>query len=97
MPFPTFRPAAAAIAACIALAACTTAPNSSTPVARVVPPTNCKAWVGTDRNAELPGYTLRQADGTSRCVPLLLTAAHAPAGYAGDFHVQEFTLSLIHI
>ena len=43
------------------------------------------------RNAELPGYTLRQADGTSRCVPLLLTAARAPAGYAGDFHVQEFT------
>lgn len=94
MPFPTFRPAAAAIAACIALAACTTAPTSSTsspPVARAVPPTDCKAWVGTDRNAELPGYTLRQADGTSRCVPLLLTAAHAPAGYAGDFHVQEFT------
>ena len=76
--------------ACVALSACST-PPSSTPVARVVPPTDCRAWVGTDRNSELPGYTVKQVNGTSRCVPLLLTVAKPPAGYAGDFYVQEFT------
>ena len=72
------------------LAACTTM-SSSTPVARVTPPTDCRAWVGTDRNAELPGYLLPQSNGTTRCVPLLVTAANPPPGYSGDFYVQEFT------
>src|SRR5262245_29593690 len=76
--------------ACATLAACSTTP-SATPVARVVPPTDCRAWVGTDRNSELPGYMIPQVNGTSRCVPLLVTAAKPPAGYAGDFYVQEFT------
>jgi hypothetical protein len=90
MPFPQFQPAVAAITACIALAACTSLP-SPTPVTRITPPTDCKAWVGTDRNAELPGYTLQQANGKSQCVPLLVTAARPPAGYTGDFYTQEFT------
>ncbi|MFT3772298.1 MAG: hypothetical protein QM820_43440 [Minicystis sp.] len=32
-------------------------------MARITPPTDCKAWVGTDRNAELPGYRLLIANG----------------------------------
>lgn len=61
------------------------------PVARVTPPTDCKAWVGTDRNAELPGYLLPQPGGTTACVPLLVTANTPPAGYGGDYYVEEFT------
>ncbi|MBT2326638.1 hypothetical protein J7E62_30470 [Variovorax paradoxus] len=51
------------------------------------PPTDCRARVGTDRNAELPGYRL----GTV-CVPLLASAHRPPRDYAGrDFYVEEFT------
>jgi hypothetical protein len=39
------------------LAACTAAPDPPLqPVARVLPATDCRAWVGTDRYAELPRY-----------------------------------------
>jgi hypothetical protein len=74
------------------LAACSTRPvPQSQLAARAMPPTDCKAWVGTDRNAELPGYLLPQVDGTTQCVPLLLTANRPPADYRGDFYVDEFT------
>ena len=72
--------------ASLLLAACATM-SASTPVARVTPPTDCRSWVGTDRNAELPGYLIAQPNGTTRCVPLLLTAAKPPPGYSGDFYV----------
>jgi hypothetical protein len=77
-----------ATASAIALAGCATAP---TPVARTAPPTDCTAWVGTDRNAELPGYRLPQSDGRMVCVPLLVTANKPPVGYAGDYYLDEFT------
>jgi pimeloyl-ACP methyl ester carboxylesterase len=80
-----------AAAGALALAACGTPPASQQPLARAVPPTDCKAWVGTDRNAELPGYLLPQASGRTQCVPLLVTANKPPAGYAGDYYVAEFT------
>lgn len=70
--------------------ACSTPPISG-PVARVAPPTDCRAWVGSDRNTELPGYLLPQPGGTTQCVPLLMTASKPPAGYSGDFYVDEFT------
>ena len=56
------RPALLAATAAVLLAGCAsvTAPSR---VARPVPPTDCTAWVGTDRNAELPGYRLPQSDG----------------------------------
>jgi hypothetical protein len=62
--------------------------DNSTP-----PPTDCTAWVGTDRNAMLPGYLLPgQGVGSTVCVPLLLTANPTPASYAGgDYHISEFT------
>jgi hypothetical protein len=74
----------------VALTACST-PPAAPPIARIAPPTDCKAWVGADRNTELPGYRLPQPNGATPCVPLLLTANKPPAGYPGDFYVDEFT------
>jgi len=48
-----------AIGAALALAACSTQPVAPTLV-RTAPATDCKALVGTDRNAELPGYLIKQ-------------------------------------
>ena len=74
------------------IAACSTPPAPTTTiVTRAVPPTDCKAWVGVDRNVELSGYLLPQASGGMQCVPLLVTANKPPAGYRGDFYVDEFT------
>nr|WP_256354144.1 lysophospholipase [Variovorax sp. dw_308] len=56
------------------------------------PPTDCRAWVGTDRDAEIPGYLLPQASGGTVCVPFLQTANKPPANYTGnDYNVDEFT------
>jgi hypothetical protein len=77
-------------AAGVLLSACASAPSGQ-PTVRAVPPTDCTSWVGTDRNRDLPGYLLPRADGGTQCVPLLLTAARPPAGYRGDFYVDEFT------
>jgi len=74
----------------VALAACSTVPVSA-PTPRATAPTDCHAWVGADRNAELPGYLVPQPNGMAQCVPLLLTANKPPAGYRGDFYVDEFT------
>src|SRR6185436_10923010 len=73
------------------LAACAGQPTSAPQlVVRDVPPTDCKAWVGFDRNIELPGYLLRQASGKAECVPLLVTANKPPQGYSDDYYVDEF-------
>jgi hypothetical protein len=55
------------------------------------PPPECRAHVGYDRDADLPGYLLPDKAGGKVCVPFTVTAAQAPAGYRGDFHVDEFT------
>lgn len=78
------------VAGILGVTACSTAPISG-PVARITPPTDCKAWVGSDRNTELPGYLLPAPGSTTQCVPLLLTASKSPPGYSGDFYVDEFT------
>jgi len=86
------RAASCILAACAALAGCTL--NNAPPqqARAAAPPTDCTAHVGTDRNADLPGYRLPGAGGATVCVPLLVTANRAPANYAGrDFHVDEFT------
>ena len=78
-------------AAALVLASCSGL-RPAAPVARAAPPTDCKAWVGVDRNAELPGYLLPQPDGRTACVPLLQTANKPPADYAGgDYYVDEFS------
>jgi hypothetical protein len=76
--------------ATVILAGCAAAPAPQQ-ASRAIPPTDCKAWVGTDRNAELPGYLLPQPSGKTACVPLLLTANKPPAGYVGDYYIDEFT------
>ncbi len=81
-----------ALVAAAVLAACaTTPPATPQPMARAMPPTDCNASVGTDRYAELTGYLLAEANGATQCVPLLVTAIKPPAGYRGDFYVDEFT------
>ncbi len=75
----------------LAVLAAYSAPPVSSPIGRVSPSTNCKTWVGIDRNTELPGYLLQQPNGMTQCVPLLLTANKVPPGYKGDFYVDEFT------
>jgi hypothetical protein len=40
---------------------------------------------------DLPGYLLPDRAGKTVCVPFTATAAQPPAGYRGDFYVDEFT------
>jgi pimeloyl-ACP methyl ester carboxylesterase len=56
-----------------------------------VPPFECEAHVGYDRDLTLPGYLLPTAAGSKTCIPFTSAAAHPPAGYRGDFYVDEFT------
>ncbi|KQU87066.1 hypothetical protein ASC78_05870 [Variovorax sp. Root318D1] len=87
--------AAAAVLASLAVGGCASH-GDAVPVsvsARPEPPaTDCRAWVGADRNHELPGYRLLQTNGRTVCVPLGVNAYRPPAGYAaGDYYVEEFT------
>ena len=56
-----------------------------------IPPAECQAHVGYDRDRDLPGYLIPTERGAPVCVPFTATAAHPPAGYVGDFYVDEFT------
>src|SRR5581483_10330804 len=56
-----------------------------------IPPPECEAHVGYDRDLDLPGYLIPTRSGSSVCVPFTVTAAQPPPGYAGDFYVDEFT------
>jgi hypothetical protein len=66
-------------------------PGGINPERAAVPPTECQAHVGYDRDLTLPGYLLPTSAGARTCIPFTTTAAHPPAGYAGDFYVDEFT------
>ena len=92
-PVKHLRVAAATALASLMLAACTTPTTAPQRITRAAPPpTDCKAWVGTDRNQELPGYLLPQAGGGTVCVPLGVTANKPPASYTGtDYYVDDFT------
>jgi len=61
------------------------------PLAPIVPKFECTAHVGYDRDLVLPGYILPTKDGPRTCIPFTSTDAHPPAGYKGDFYVDEFT------
>lgn len=50
------------------------------------PAPECRAHVGYDRDADLPGYIV---DG--ECVPFTATAVRPPTDYKGDFYVNAFT------
>jgi hypothetical protein len=56
----------------------------------VIPPAECTAHVGYDRDLDLSGFLIKDKAGVD-CVPFTATAAHPPAGYKGDFYVDEFT------
>ena len=89
---PHLRIAGCLLAAFAGLAGCTASHAPPRKARAAPPPTDCTARVGTDRNAELPGYRLPGASGTTVCVPLLLSANRPPTDDAGvDFHVDEFT------
>ena len=87
--------AAGAVLAALAIGGCSSHDNSVSILSSAgaePPPTDCRAWVGADRNHELPGYRLPQPDGRTVCVPLGVNAYRPPAGYAGgDYYVEEFT------
>jgi hypothetical protein len=84
---------AGAMLVALAIGGCSSHGNAVSSSAKAEPPpTDCRAWVGTDRNQELPGYRLPQSNGETVCVPLGVNAFRPPAGYAGgDYHVDEFT------
>lgn len=55
-----------------------------------VPPVECHAYVGYDRNMLMPGYLLPTAAGARTCIPFDTVAARPPKGYRGDFRVAAF-------
>lgn len=55
------------------------------------PPPDCEARVGYDRDRVMLGYLLPTAAGEKTCIPFSTVAAYPPAGYKGDFYVDEFT------
>ncbi|MDB5736488.1 MAG: hypothetical protein JWO65_156 [Sphingomonas bacterium] len=75
-------------AAAFAAGGDTTAFHSTVPPE---PPIECHAHVGYDRDLTMPGYLLPTSAGARTCIPFTTTAAHPPAGYKGDFYVDEFT------
>src|SRR5687768_12789639 len=55
------------------------------------PPAECEARVGYDRDRIMPGYLLPTSAGARTCIPFSTVGAHPPAGYQGDFYVDEFS------
>ncbi|HEY5755091.1 MAG TPA: hypothetical protein VIU34_04675, partial [Steroidobacter sp.] len=55
------------------------------------PTPDCEARVGYDRDRVMLGYLLPTAAGKKTCIPFSTVAAYPPAGYKGDFYVDEFT------
>ena len=56
-----------------------------------IPPFECETMVRYDRETMLPGYRLPTSAGPETCVPFTSAAERPPAGYSGDFYVNEFT------
>lgn len=54
------------------------------------PPIECVVHLNNDPNPQLPGYRV-QDPGGEVCVPFSYRAQFPPAGYAGDYFVDEFT------
>ncbi|HWM67570.1 MAG TPA: hypothetical protein VNO35_13370 [Steroidobacteraceae bacterium] len=61
------------------------------PTIAPIPPADCQAHVGYDRDLTLPGYLLPTAAGAHTCIPFTSVLAHPPAGDKSDFYVNEFT------
>src|SRR5215469_3724566 len=61
------------------------------PTRAPVPPFECQAYVGYDRDMVLPGYILPTSANPRTCIPFTSARFHPPAGYQGDYYVNEFT------
>ncbi len=55
------------------------------------PAPECEAYVAYDRDMVLPGYLIPSKGGAKVCVPFTTVGARPPAGYQGDFYVDEFS------
>lgn len=88
-PVPLMRHVSAAVAASAAWLIA--APCFAFTAAPVVTPPECQAHTGYDRDLVLPGYLLPTRLGVATCVPFTVPAQRPPAGYKGDFYVDEFT------
>lgn len=75
---------------CIAAAALIAAGAAIAQTRTAVPPPECEAPVGYDRDRVLAGYLLPTAAGPKTCIPFTGVAAVPPPGYEGDFYVEEF-------
>src|SRR5271156_2698082 len=51
--------------------------------------------VGWDQNARFPAYRVDRAGGDVELVPFTPLAQFAPANFAGDYYVEQFTDSAI--
>ena len=65
--------------------------SSFKPTRAPVPPFECQAYVGYDRDMVLPGYILPTSANPRTCIPFTSARFHPPAGYQGDYYVNEFT------
>jgi pimeloyl-ACP methyl ester carboxylesterase len=59
--------------------------------ATAIPPFECEAYVAYDRDMKLPGYILPTSAGPRTCIPFTSVLHERPAGYRGDYYVDEFT------
>ena len=80
----------AAVAAVAAVMLVVAGPAAAASPAAEVPPTNCRAPVGYQFNATLPGYAVRDGSLGPRCVPFAPVDL-PPAGFRGDWLVQRFS------
>lgn len=55
------------------------------------PPADCEARVGYDRDRTMTGYILPSKAGSRTCIPFSTVGTRPPAGYRGDFYVDEFS------
>lgn len=55
------------------------------------PPSECEAPVHYDRDRKMSGYVLPTSAGPRTCIPFSSVAAVPPAGYKGDFYVDEYS------
>jgi hypothetical protein len=79
----------ASLVAAVMLTACTSIPTADP--STFAPPADCEARVGYDRDRVMSGYILPTAAGPRTCIPFSTVAAYPPAGYKGDFYVDEFS------
>jgi pimeloyl-ACP methyl ester carboxylesterase len=61
------------------------------PTRAPAPVFECTAKVGYDRDLVMPGYLLPTSAGPKTCIPFTSVKAEPPAGYKGDYYVEEFT------